>query len=126
MVDDVVRPVLDGEHVFQRPRRGQLRHVRQLMATKDLSAYKKVLADAGVEVESICDWKSLTAALEEVEQAGKKGITFSAVGTEEGSFQVLPDSGARRPSRPTSPPSTRCPRCRCGKTGSTRSMRPTR
>jgi multiple sugar transport system substrate-binding protein len=32
----------------------------------------------------------LTAALAKVKAAGKKGITFSAVGTEEGSFQFLP------------------------------------
>jgi multiple sugar transport system substrate-binding protein len=51
---------------------------------------KKVLADAGVQVSSIRDWKSLTAALEKVKRAGRKGITFAAVGTEEGSFQFLP------------------------------------
>ncbi len=36
------------------------------------------------------DWASLTAALAKVKAAGKKGITFSAIGTEEGSFQFLP------------------------------------
>ncbi|MYS93633.1 MULTISPECIES: sugar ABC transporter substrate-binding protein [Streptomyces] len=51
---------------------------------------KKVLASAGVDVASIKDWTSLTAALEKVKKAGKKGITFSAIGTEEGSFQFLP------------------------------------
>jgi multiple sugar transport system substrate-binding protein len=51
---------------------------------------KKVLAAAGVDVASVKDWASLTAALAKVKAAGKKGITFSAIGTEEGSFQFLP------------------------------------
>jgi len=51
---------------------------------------KKVLADAGVDIASVKDWPSLTAALAKVKAAGKKGITFSAIGTEEGSFQFLP------------------------------------
>ncbi|MEV5610907.1 extracellular solute-binding protein [Streptomyces sp. NPDC052225] len=51
---------------------------------------KKVLKAAGVDVASIKDWLSLTAALGKVKRAGKKGITFSAIGTEEGSFQFLP------------------------------------
>ncbi|MET7320131.1 sugar ABC transporter substrate-binding protein [Streptomyces sp. NPDC005549] len=51
---------------------------------------KDVLRKAGVDITSVKDWKSLTAALEKVEAAGKKGITFSAIGTEEGSFQFLP------------------------------------
>ncbi|WP_416979721.1 sugar ABC transporter substrate-binding protein [Streptomyces sp. T028] len=51
---------------------------------------KKVLSDAGVDIASVKDWKSLTAALAKVKKAGKKGITFSAIGTEEGSFQFLP------------------------------------
>ncbi|MEU9188419.1 extracellular solute-binding protein [Streptomyces sp. NPDC048484] len=51
---------------------------------------KKVLKEAGVDVASVKDWPSLTAALAKVKQAGKKGITFSAIGTEEGSFQFLP------------------------------------
>ncbi|GAB2745252.1 sugar ABC transporter substrate-binding protein [Streptomyces bullii] len=51
---------------------------------------KKVLKDAGVDIASVKDWTSLTAALEKVKKAGKKGITFSAIGTEEGSFQFLP------------------------------------
>ncbi|TQE29235.1 sugar ABC transporter substrate-binding protein [Streptomyces ipomoeae] len=51
---------------------------------------KEVLKEAGVDIGSIKDWKSLTAALAKVEKAGKKGITFSAIGTEEGSFQFLP------------------------------------
>jgi multiple sugar transport system substrate-binding protein len=57
-----------------------------------------VLKAAGVDVASVKDWASLTAALEKVKAAGKKGITFSAIGTEEGSFQFLPwfwGSGAR-------------------------------
>jgi multiple sugar transport system substrate-binding protein len=51
---------------------------------------KEVLKEAGVDSASIKDWASLTAALEKVDKAGKKGITFSAIGTEEGSFQFLP------------------------------------
>ncbi|MEV6714638.1 extracellular solute-binding protein [Lentzea sp. NPDC051208] len=51
---------------------------------------KAVLTAAGVDVASVRDWASLTEALEKVKQSGKKGITFSAVGTEEGSFQFLP------------------------------------
>ncbi|MFD3513857.1 extracellular solute-binding protein [Streptomyces sp. NPDC058657] len=51
---------------------------------------KDVLKKAGVDIASVKDWKSLTAALEKVEKAGKKGITFSAISTEEGSFQFLP------------------------------------
>ncbi|MCD9875681.1 sugar ABC transporter substrate-binding protein [Streptomyces guryensis] len=59
---------------------------------------KAVLKKAGVDVASVKDWKSLTAALAKVKEAGKKGITFSAIGTEEGSFQFLPwfwGSGAK-------------------------------
>jgi len=51
---------------------------------------KKVLTAAGVDVATVVDWSSLTAALGKVKAAGKKGITFSAIGTEEGSFQFLP------------------------------------
>ncbi|WP_406175749.1 extracellular solute-binding protein [Streptomyces sp. NBC_00996] len=51
---------------------------------------KKVLKAAGVDIASVKDWNSLTAALAKVKKAGKKGITFSAIGTEEGSFQFLP------------------------------------
>jgi len=51
---------------------------------------KAVLSAAGVDVTSVKDWASLTAALAKVKAAGKKGITFSAIGTEEGSFQFLP------------------------------------
>lgn len=51
---------------------------------------KAVLKEAGVDIASVKDWASLTAALAKVEKAGKKGITFSAIGTEEGSFQFLP------------------------------------
>jgi multiple sugar transport system substrate-binding protein len=51
---------------------------------------KAVLSAAGVDVASVKDWSSLTAALAKVTAAGKKGITFSAIGTEEGSFQFLP------------------------------------
>ncbi|MGX9891015.1 sugar ABC transporter substrate-binding protein [Streptomyces sp. NPDC002276] len=51
---------------------------------------KAVLKRAGVDITSVKDWKSLTAALAKVKKAGKKGITFSAIGTEEGTFQFLP------------------------------------
>ncbi|MEV6035739.1 extracellular solute-binding protein [Nonomuraea sp. NPDC052116] len=51
---------------------------------------KDVLTKAGVDIAAVKDWPSLTAALEKVKAAGKKGITFSATGTEEGSFQFLP------------------------------------
>lgn len=51
---------------------------------------KKVLDAAGVDVSTIKDWSTLTDALAKVTAAGKKGITFSAIGTEEGSFQFLP------------------------------------
>jgi multiple sugar transport system substrate-binding protein len=51
---------------------------------------KSVLDAAGVDPASITDWPTLTEALTKVAAAGKKGITFSAIGTEEGSFQFLP------------------------------------
>lgn len=50
----------------------------------------EVLAAAGVDIASVTDFGSLTDALTKVVAAGKKGITFSAVGTEEGTFQFLP------------------------------------
>lgn len=50
----------------------------------------EILADAGVDISSVTDYASLTDALQKVVAAGHKGITFSAVGTEEGSFQFLP------------------------------------
>lgn len=59
---------------------------------------KEVLKEARVDIASIKDWPSLTAALDKVKKAGKKGVTFSAIGTEEGSFQFLPwfwGSGAK-------------------------------
>ena len=51
---------------------------------------KEVLDKAGVDTATIKDWTTLTAALRKVEASGKKGITFSAIGAEEGSFQFLP------------------------------------
>ncbi|ROP37198.1 sugar ABC transporter substrate-binding protein [Saccharothrix texasensis] len=51
---------------------------------------KAVLAQVGVDPASLTDWASLDAAMAKVAGAGKKGITFSAIGTEEGSFQFLP------------------------------------
>jgi multiple sugar transport system substrate-binding protein len=50
----------------------------------------KVLQAAGVDIASVTDWNSLTAALQKVVASGHKGITFSGIGTEEGSFQFLP------------------------------------
>ncbi|WP_304451660.1 extracellular solute-binding protein [Nocardiopsis sp. YSL2] len=51
---------------------------------------REILDEAGVDPESITDWDSLTGALEQVTGAGYEGITFSGIGTEEGSFQFLP------------------------------------
>ncbi|MER7588874.1 extracellular solute-binding protein [Micromonospora sp. NPDC127501] len=51
---------------------------------------KDLLTAAGVDPAAVKDWTSLTAALTKVKAKGKKGITFSAIGTEEGSFQFLP------------------------------------
>jgi multiple sugar transport system substrate-binding protein len=51
---------------------------------------KDLLTAAGVDPASVTDWASLTTALTKVKAKGKKGITFSAIGTEEGSFQFLP------------------------------------
>jgi multiple sugar transport system substrate-binding protein len=51
---------------------------------------KDILTKAGVDPAQVKDWTSLTAALQKVKASGKKGITFSAIGTEEGSFQFLP------------------------------------
>ena len=51
---------------------------------------KAVLSAAGVDPAGIKDWAALSTALGKVKAAGKKGITFSAIGTEEGSFQFLP------------------------------------
>ncbi|MFF7159761.1 extracellular solute-binding protein [Streptomyces sp. NPDC008139] len=59
---------------------------------------KDVLKAAGVDPASIKDWATLTATLAKVKATGNKGITFSAIGTEEGSFQFLPwfwGSGAK-------------------------------
>ncbi|GAA0994763.1 sugar ABC transporter substrate-binding protein [Subtercola frigoramans] len=51
---------------------------------------KDVLSAAGVDISTVKDWDSLNAALAKVKAAGKQGITFSGIGTEEGSFQFLP------------------------------------
>jgi multiple sugar transport system substrate-binding protein len=51
---------------------------------------KAVVTAAGVDPASVKDWATLEAALAKVRVAGKKGITFSAIGTEEGTFQFLP------------------------------------
>ena len=49
-----------------------------------------VLNKAGVDPESITDWDSLNSAIEKVVNAGYKGITFSGISGEEGTFQFLP------------------------------------
>jgi multiple sugar transport system substrate-binding protein len=49
-----------------------------------------LLTKAGVDPASVTDWASLNAALAKVKAAGATGITFSGIGTEEGSFQFLP------------------------------------
>ena len=49
-----------------------------------------ILKAAGVNPASITSWTTLTAALAKVKAAGKTGITFSGINTEEGSFQFLP------------------------------------
>ncbi|GAA4666352.1 sugar ABC transporter substrate-binding protein [Frondihabitans cladoniiphilus] len=51
---------------------------------------KKVLDAAGVDPSTITSWDALTSALEKISATGNKGITFSGIGTEEGSFQFLP------------------------------------
>ena len=51
---------------------------------------KTILTAAGVDPTTIKSWADLTAALAKVKAAGKGGITLSAIGTEEGSFQFLP------------------------------------
>ncbi|MEV4847914.1 extracellular solute-binding protein [Micromonospora matsumotoense] len=58
--------------------------------TLALYYHKEVLAAAGVDPAGITDWATLNSALTKVKAKGKKGITFSAIGTEEGSFQFLP------------------------------------
>jgi Maltose-binding periplasmic proteins/domains len=62
------------------------------IGTNTLALYynKKVLSAAHVDPAGIKDWPSLTAALKKIKASGKKGITFSAINTEEGSFQFLP------------------------------------
>jgi multiple sugar transport system substrate-binding protein len=49
-----------------------------------------ILSAAGVDPASITDWDSMDAALAKIDGTGKNGITFSALNTEEGSFQFLP------------------------------------
>jgi multiple sugar transport system substrate-binding protein len=49
-----------------------------------------ILKAAGVNPASVTSWATLTAALAKVKAIGKKGITFSGINTEEGSFQFLP------------------------------------
>ena len=51
---------------------------------------KTILTGAGVDPSTIKSWADLTAALAKVKAKGKGGITLSAIGTEEGSFQFLP------------------------------------
>jgi len=49
-----------------------------------------ILKKAGVDPNSITDWKSLNAALAKVTASGSKGITFAGISGEEGVFQFLP------------------------------------
>ena len=49
-----------------------------------------ILKKAGVDPSTVTDWATLNAALEKVTKAGNKGITFSGVAGEEGTFQFLP------------------------------------
>jgi multiple sugar transport system substrate-binding protein len=49
-----------------------------------------ILKAAKVNPASVTSWATLTAALAKVKAIGKKGITFSGINTEEGSFQFLP------------------------------------
>jgi multiple sugar transport system substrate-binding protein len=59
---------------------------------------KTLMTSLGIDPASITDWTSLNGALSKAAAAGKKGITFSAIGTEEGSFQFEPwfwGSGAK-------------------------------
>src|ERR1700678_2982844 len=58
------------------------------LSTGNIAA--KILAAAKVNPASITSWATLTAALAKVKAIGKKGITFSGINTEEGSFQFLP------------------------------------
>jgi multiple sugar transport system substrate-binding protein len=51
---------------------------------------KKILDTAHIDPTTIKDWTTLTTALTKIKTTGKKGITFSATGTEEGTFQFLP------------------------------------
>jgi multiple sugar transport system substrate-binding protein len=51
---------------------------------------KNILKAANVDPASITNWATLTAALGKVKAIGKTPITFSAIGTEEGSFQFEP------------------------------------
>jgi len=51
---------------------------------------KNILSAAGVNPSAITNWATLNAALAKVKATGKKGVTFSAIGTEEGSFQFEP------------------------------------
>ena len=51
---------------------------------------KNILSAAGVDPSTITSWATLNGALAKVKATGKKGITFSAIGTEEGSFQFEP------------------------------------
>ena len=63
---------------------------------------KEVLKEAGVDIASVKDWASLTAALEKVKKAGKKGITFSGDRHRGGQLPVpaVVLGLGRRPDRP--------------------------
>ena len=62
------------------------------MGSNALGLYynKDILTAAGVDPADISDWASLNAAIEKVVASGSRGITFSGVAGEEGSFQFEP------------------------------------
>ena len=62
------------------------------MGSNALGLYynQDILDEAGVDPASITDWDSLNAAIEKVVASGSKGITFSGIAGEEGSFQFEP------------------------------------
>jgi multiple sugar transport system substrate-binding protein len=83
--DDIAKNILDAGVVD-----GKTYGVPIGANTLALYYNPKVLTAAGIDAASITSWDTLTAALKKAKAAGKKGITFSGIGTEEGSFQFLP------------------------------------
>jgi multiple sugar transport system substrate-binding protein len=87
---------------------------------------KNILSAAGVDPTTITNWTSLTAALAKVKAVHKTGITFSAIGTEEGSFQFEPWFWGPGRSSPTCPRRRARPRSSSGPAGSRTATPPTR